>query len=75
VEKYKQWNGFIRKPHLKDTPDILDTIVQELNNFLDHWWLSWLSTECHLVNGQPKAGGKVIKLLNGDKACCSLLDS
>ena len=27
------------------------------------------------VNGQPKAVGKVIKPLNGDKACCSLPDS
>lgn len=26
--------GFIRKPHLKDTPDILDIIVQYINNFL-----------------------------------------
>ena len=25
-----------------------------------------------LVDGQPKAGGEVIKPLNGDKACCSL---
>jgi len=34
LEKQKQWNGFIRKSNLKDTPDILDTIVQDLNNFL-----------------------------------------
>jgi len=34
AEKQKQWNGFIRKSKLKDTPDILDTIVQDLNNFL-----------------------------------------
>jgi len=34
VEKQKQWKGFIRKYHLKGTPDILDTIVQDLNNFL-----------------------------------------
>ena len=27
------------------------------------------------TNGQPKAGGEVIKPLNGDKACCSLPDS
>lgn len=26
--------GFIRKPHLKDTPEILDIIVQDLNDFL-----------------------------------------
>lgn len=34
AEKQKQWKGFIRKSHLKDTPDILDIIVQDLNNFL-----------------------------------------
>jgi len=34
-----------------------------------------LTTELLLVNGQPKAGGEVIKPLNGDKACCSLPDS
>ena len=27
------------------------------------------------VDGQPKTGGEVIKLLNGDKAGCSLPDS
>ncbi len=36
VEKQKQWKGFIRKSHLKDAPDILDTLVQDLNNFLGH---------------------------------------
>jgi len=34
VKKQKQWNGFIRKSNFKDTPDILDMIVQDLNNFL-----------------------------------------
>jgi len=34
LEKQKQWKRYIRKSHLKDTPDILDTIVQDLNNFL-----------------------------------------
>ncbi len=34
LEKQKQWKGYIRKSHLKDTPGILDTIVQDLNNFL-----------------------------------------
>lgn len=26
--------GFVRKSHLKDTAEILDIIVQDLNNFL-----------------------------------------
>jgi hypothetical protein len=34
LKKQKQWKGFIRKPHLKDASEILDTIVQDLNNFL-----------------------------------------
>ena len=34
VEKQKQWKGFIRKSHLEETPDMLDIIVQDLNNFL-----------------------------------------
>jgi hypothetical protein len=35
VEKQKQWKGFIRKSHLNGIPDVLATIVQDLNEFLE----------------------------------------
>lgn len=33
-EKQKQWKGFIRKSHLKNTPDILEIILRDLRAFL-----------------------------------------
>lgn len=34
AEKQKQWIGFIRKLHLENTPDLLEVIIRDLNDFL-----------------------------------------
>ena len=55
--------------------DLSASVRQKLANVAKANGMSFEEILQRHANGQPKAGGKVIKLLNGDKACRSLPDS